>query len=203
MEKQIPQHRLALFCSGSGSNAQAIIDFFHGHQSIAVCCLLANRADAFALERAKTAGIPTLVFNREEWRESEVVDGFLRSQGATCLVLAGFLWLVPQRLLAQYPGFVLNIHPALLPSFGGKGMWGHHVHQAVSEAGVSETGITIHLADAAYDEGQILHQERVPIVPNCAPELVEAAIRPLELAHYAPTIERYLLGKAANRGKMQ
>ena len=184
-------HRLALFCSGSGTNAQAIIDYFARHPRIEVACLLANSPKAFALERARAAGIPTLVFDRPGFYETEEVDAFLRRQRVTCLVLAGFLWLVPPRLLAQYPGRVVNVHPALLPDFGGAGMYGRRVHEAVAEAGREESGITVHLADEAYDRGRILFQERVA-VDGLDAAGIETAVRALELAHYARAIEMYL-----------
>ena len=167
--------------------------YFGGHKQIRVACLLANRADAYALERAKKFAVPTYIFDKDTFVHSDDVDVFLMDHGVTSIVLAGFLWLIPARLLAKFPRRVINIHPALLPAFGGKGMWGHHVHQAVSHASVGESGITIHLADGAYDEGQILRQVRVQIAPFSTPAIVEAAIRPLELAYYAPTIEQYLL----------
>jgi phosphoribosylglycinamide formyltransferase-1 len=191
--------KLALFCSGSGTNAQAIIHFFSGHPTIQVCCLLANTHKAYALERAHLAGLPTHVFSRESFRNTQEVDDFLHSHGATCLVLAGFLWLVPERLLQQYPAKVINIHPALLPDFGGPGMYGHHVHQAVAAAKVPESGITIHLADEAYDRGKILTQVRTPLAPNATPTDIENAVRALELQHYARSIEAYLTALTEQR----
>ncbi len=184
--------RLALFCSGSGTNAQAIIDHFAGHPTIRVGCLLANKADAFALERARKAGIPTLVFDKAMLNEQTAVDAFLAEHGTTCLVLAGFLWLVPARLLRRYPGRVLNIHPALLPDFGGPGMYGHRVHAAVAAAGRPESGITIHLADEVYDRGQVLFQARTPLAPGATAAEIEAQVRALELQHYPTVIEQFL-----------
>lgn len=186
--------RLALFCSGGGTNAQAIIDYFRHNERISVCCLLANRPDAYALERARKEGIPTMAFDKATLNDTTKVDRFLAANGATALVLAGFLWLVPQRLLAAYPGRVVNIHPALLPDFGGKGMYGRRVHEAVSQSGRTETGITIHLADAEYDKGGILHQEKTAIAPGEAPERIEEKIHPLEWHHYPRVIEQWLDG---------
>lgn len=188
--------RLALFCSGSGTNAQAIIDHFSGHPQVEVACLVANNPRAYALQRADDAGIPSMVFDRALFYESDAVDRFLQEQGVTCLVLAGFLWLVPERLLKQYPGRVLNIHPALLPDFGGMGMYGHRVHKAVAEAGRKESGITIHLADEAYDRGRILRQVHVDLPPKASPAIIEALVRQLELEHYPRAIEAYLASLA-------
>jgi len=185
---------LALFCSGSGSNAQAILDYFASHSAIRVCCLVANSPKAYALERAKAAGVPTLTFTRQQLYDTDELDVFLHAHKATTLVLAGFLWLVPERLLRQYPGRVINIHPALLPAFGGPGMYGQRVHQAVAAAGVAESGITIHLADEVYDRGAILRQVATPLPSGATPAQIEAAVRALELTHYAQALEAYLVG---------
>jgi len=184
--------RLALFCSGSGTNAQAIMDHFAGNPTVQIACLVANTPKAYALERAKLAGIPTLVFSKDQFHNTAFVDDFLHKQGVTFLVLAGFLWLVPQRLLSQYPKRVLNIHPALLPDFGGAGMYGKHVHNAVAAAGHTVSGITIHLADEAYDRGEILAQHTVALPENASAETIETEVRALELEHYPRTIEAYL-----------
>jgi phosphoribosylglycinamide formyltransferase-1 len=183
--------KLALFCSGSGTNAQAILDYFAGHAHIQVACLVANNPRAYALDRAQQAGVPCQSFSRSQFYDTDQVDTFLSQHRATAIILAGFLWLVPPRLLAQYPARVLNIHPALLPAFGGPGMYGHHVHEAVAAAQAPESGITIHLADEAYDRGRILHQARVPLAAGSTPTQIESAVRALELQHYAPAIEAY------------
>ena len=193
--------RLALFCSGSGTNAQAIMDHFASHPTIRVGCLVANKPDAYALERARRAGIPTMVFDKAMLNEQTVVDAFLARHGTTCLVLAGFLWLVPARLLRQFPGRVLNIHPALLPDFGGPSMYGHRVHAAVAAAGRAESGITIHLADEVYDRGRILFQARTSLAPGAAPAQIEAQVRALELQYFPGVIEQFLQAEGPGHGQ--
>ena len=166
---------------------------FDGHPHITVACLLSNRPQAFALERARKRGVPTHTFTRQELNETNSVDQFLAEQGVTCVVLAGFLLLMPPRLLGQFPRRVLNVHPALLPAFGGPGMYGHHVHEAVSVSGKTESGITIHLADEVYDHGQILAQFKTTFPAYTPAPEIEAKVRQLELEHYGPVIEEYLL----------
>ena len=165
---------------------------FAGHPHIQVACLLSNRAGAYALERARQHGVPTLVFNRHTLNETETVDHYLAQMGVTAIALAGFLLLMPPRLLAKFAQRVLNLHPALLPAFGGPGMYGHAVHEAVSASGRAEAGITIHLADEVYDHGRILASYRLPIAPYSPPAAIEALVRELELAHYGEVIEQYL-----------
>ena len=161
MNTQTPKHlntRLAIFASGSGTNAEEIMKRFQHHASIEVVLLLSNNAQAYALERAKKFNIPTKVFNRSIFRESEEVLIWLKEKNVTHIVLAGFMWLVPDYLTKSFSGKIINIHPALLPKFGGKGMYGMHVHEAVKAAGEKETGITIHEVNERYDEGEILFQ---------------------------------------------
>lgn len=185
--------RLAIFASGSGSNAEKIFEYFKNHPDISVELLLSNNSKAFALTRAEKYGVPTLVFSREEFYESEQVSEYLKHKGITHIILAGFMWLVPQHLLKEYPNHILNIHPALLPKYGGKGMYGMHVHRAVLAAGESETGITIHLVNEQYDEGKILFQARCPINPNYTAEEVAEKIHLLEYQHYPKVIEEFVL----------
>ena len=147
------QARLAIFISGSGSNAEAIFQHFQTHPSIKVELLLSNNADAFGLERAKKFSIQTKVFIREQFRESEEVLQWLKEAEITHIVLAGFLWLIPSYLIKAFRHRIINIHPALLPKFGGKGMYGMKVHEAVRSSEDSQTGITIHEVDEKYDEG--------------------------------------------------
>src|SRR6186713_42141 len=150
--------RLAIFASGSGTNAEAIMNHFKQHASAKVVLLLSNNPEAFALERAKKFDVPTKVFTRQQWKESEVVLEWLAQKEVTHVILAGFLWLVPQYLIQAYPNKIINIHPALLPKFGGKGMYGMKVHESVKSTGEKETGITIHVVNQHYDEGEILFQ---------------------------------------------
>ncbi len=190
----MPAHRLALFCSGAGSNARRLMERFAHHPEIEVACLLCNRTDAGALAHAAEFGVPSLTFTRTDFQPGGPVEGFLHDHGVNCVVLAGFLWLVPQWLIRAYSHKVINVHPALLPRFGGKGMYGHFVHEAVSEAGTNETGITVHLADEEFDRGTILLQARVGIRPGESPAQIEAAVRRLELENFGLAIELYLSG---------
>lgn len=183
---------LAIFASGSGTNAEAIMKHFRHHKTIQVGALLSNKPDAYALERARKFNVPTFVFNRKQFYESDEVLTWLQLHHITHLVLAGFLWLVPQSLIHAYPGRIINIHPALLPRYGGKGMYGMQVHRAVKEAGEKETGITIHLVNEKYDEGKILLQARVQLDGTETPEQIAAKVHELEYRHYPDVIEKWV-----------
>lgn len=187
-----PLWRIAIFASGSGTNAEAIMKHFRHHQKIEVSALLSNRPDAYALERARNFNVPTLVFNRKQFYETGEVLTWLQQRQITHIVLAGFLWLVPASLIQAYPGRIINIHPALLPKYGGKGMYGLHVHRAVKEAGETETGITIHLVNEKYDEGQILLQARIQLQGTETPEQIAEKVHELEYRHYPDVIEKWV-----------
>ena len=185
--------QLAIFCSGGGSNAKAIIDYFHGHSEIRVALMVVNKPNIGAIRHAEAAGIPWVYFNRDQfYHQPQEVMAQLHSAGIDCLILAGFLWLVPEYLLNAYPDRVINIHPALLPKFGGKGMHGLNVHKAVKESGEVVTGITIHLCNKVYDEGKNLFQAEVSVNEQDSPEDIARKVLSLEHQHYAPVIERYL-----------
>jgi len=185
--------KLAIFASGSGSNAEAIMKYFLHHPQIKVALLLSNNAEAFALERAKRFHVPTRVFNKSQFRESDEVVRWLKESNITHLVLAGFLWLLPESLIQSFPERIVNIHPSLLPKFGGKGMYGMKVHQAVKEAGEVQIGITIHEVNAKYDDGKILLQASCEVVPTDTPETIAAKVNALEYEHFPKTIERWAL----------
>ncbi|MCU0398002.1 MAG: phosphoribosylglycinamide formyltransferase [Cyclobacteriaceae bacterium] len=185
--------RIAIFASGSGTNAEEIFKFFKGHPRIEVVTLLSNNPQAYALERAKKYGVPTLVFDRKEFRESSLVSDWLKQHQVTHLVLAGFLWLIPENLIRAYSGKIINIHPALLPKFGGKGMYGMKVHEAVKAAGETETGITIHEVNEHYDEGRILFKAICPVKSEDSPEDIAKKVHQLEYAHYPSLIEQWIL----------
>lgn len=155
--------KLVLFASGSGSNVERIVDYFKEDTEVAISCVLTNKKDAKVLDRCKRLEIPALYFNRVAFYDSNTILDFLGSQAPDLIVLAGFLLKVPQNLIAQFPDKIINIHPSLLPKFGGKGMFGNHVHQAVKDNGELETGITIHYVNEHYDEGGIIHQANVAI----------------------------------------
>lgn len=184
--------RIAIFSSGNGTNAEAIMRFFQHHRIIAVVMLLSNNAQAQALQRAGKFGVETKTFNRTQFRESDEVLHWLAEKNVTHIVLAGFMWLVPDSLTKKYPEKIVNIHPALLPKFAGKGMYGMFVHEAVKAAGETETGITIHEVNEHYDEGKILFQASCAITATDTPEIIADKVHQLEYAHYPRVIERWI-----------
>jgi phosphoribosylglycinamide formyltransferase-1 len=187
------QTNIAIFCSGSGSNAQKIIEYFEGHPTIKVSVLMANQPEAYALERASKLGVPTFVFDREDFYRSDRVLEELRRLDIQWIVLAGFLWLVPENLIGAYPNRILNIHPALLPNYGGKGMYGMNVHRAVVENKEKLSGITIHFVNPHYDEGNIIFQASCLLEKTDTPEVVAQKVQVLEHAHFARVVEETIL----------
>ncbi len=187
---------IAIFASGSGSNAQVLMDYFSENPAGEIRLLVSNNPDAYALQRAQVAGIPTLVIDRPGFYNNyHALLNKLNEFEIDAIVLAGFLWLVPEWLLNAWPNRVINIHPALLPLFGGKGMHGNNVHKAVKEAGVIETGITIHLCNKEYDKGAVLFQAKCPVHPFDSPEDIARRVLELEHKHFAPTVESWLESK--------
>lgn len=187
--------RLAVFCSGSGSNAAAIINYFNANLSVKVSLLVGSKPNIGALDHAMKAKITTAIISYIDIRDRKAVLELLSLHQITHIVLAGWLVLIPKFLVEAFEGRIINIHPSLLPAFGGKGMHGHHVHEAVSYAGVTTTGCTIHLVNEKYDEGKILFQQVIGIEPNEAPELIAKKVLKQEHNHYAPTIERWVKGE--------
>lgn len=185
-------NNIAIFASGSGSNAEQIIQHFSGGSLAQVKVILSNNPKAFVLERAKMLDVPSLVFKRQQFYETDQIVDFLKSLGINLIVLAGFMWLVPSNLLKAYQGKIVNIHPALLPAFGGKGMYGHHVHEAVIASNARKSGITIHLVDEVYDHGEILFQAECEVFPTDNAESLANRIHQLEHQHYPQQIERFL-----------
>jgi phosphoribosylglycinamide formyltransferase-1 len=184
------RHQLAIFASGTGSNARKIIEYFKDHPVIRVALVVSNKPDAPVLAMAQSHQIETLVINRKSFYESEDILGTLREHQVDLVILAGFLWLVPAYLIRAFPRRIINIHPALLPRYGGKGMYGHHVHQAVWEAREPESGITIHYANEHYDEGDIIFQIKCVLAPEDSPEDIAKKVLELEHYYYARVIER-------------
>lgn len=184
--------RIAVFASGDGSNAEEIFKYFRDHPSIEVVLLLSNNPAANVLIRAQKFGIPFKVFSKKEFIESEVVLHWLKEKQVTHLVLAGFLWLVPRYLIKAFHQSIVNIHPALLPKFGGRGMYGIKVHEAVKQSGEKETGITIHLVNEKYDDGQVLFQSKCDIDPSDTPGLIAKKVHKLEYAAYSKIIEKWI-----------
>ncbi len=185
--------KLAIFASGSGTNAEEIFKYFQDHPTIEIVLLLSNKPDAYALERAKKFKIPTHVFSKAQFQD-ETVLGWLKDAGITHIVLAGFLWLIPEYLIKKFPNRIVNIHPALLPKYGGKGMYGAKVHEAVKASGDAETGITIHLVNEVYDEGKILFQASCEVGENDSQDDIAQKIHQLEHKHFPKVIEDWVLG---------
>lgn len=187
--------RLAVFASGAGSNAKRLIDYFSGNKDISVALLVSNRKEAGALEIARKAGIPAISFTKEEFYNSSTVIEKLTTEKIDFIVLAGFLIKVPDNILKAYENKIINIHPALLPDFGGKGMYGLNVHKAVIESEKKESGITIHLVNEHYDEGRILFQAKCPVLENDTPEMLASRVQELEHKHFAEVVQNFIFGK--------
>lgn len=181
--------RIAIFASGSGSNAEKLMQYFSNSPEIEVGALLSNNPNAFALERAKRHGVETFVFNKETFVKSTAVLDYLREEKIDWIILAGFLWLIPEYLIKAFPCRMVNIHPALLPAYGGKGMYGMFVHEAVIKAREKQSGITIHLIDEKYDEGPILFQAVCKIEESDTPEILAHKVQLLEHEHFPRVIE--------------
>lgn len=197
MEKIVPN--IVVFASGSGTNAENIINWAKDHKTYRVTAVLCNRKDAFVLTRAERLGVPHYTFTASEFRSNTLVykgenrklTDVLHELGTDFVILAGFLLKVPEYLIAEWPERILNIHPALLPSYGGKGMYGEHVHKAVIAAGEKESGITIHVVDNQYDHGKTIYQARCTVSPEDTPETLFAKVHELERA-YPEVIEGYI-----------
>ncbi len=183
---------IVLFASGSGSNAQQIMAYFKDHPQVKVVALFSNKPDAYALKRAEASDIPAFSFTREEYQNGVLLNQ-VQSFKPDLLVLAGFLWLIPLDFLQAFPNKIINIHPALLPKYGGKGMHGLHVHQAVIEAQEKESGITIHYVNEHYDQGASIYQHTCPVNPTDTPEQLAARVLELEHAYLPKVIEELLL----------
>jgi phosphoribosylglycinamide formyltransferase-1 len=188
-------YNLAIFASGSGTNARNIAEYFSGHPEIRVALILSNKPDAYVLERARLLNIPTCIFDRRTFYETAEVLEVLKRYEIGLVILAGFLWLIPDYILKAYPSKVINIHPALLPKFGGKGKYGEKVHQAVIAAGEKQTGISIHYVNDFYDEGQIIFQDSFEILPGDTAESIAKRVHELEYRHFPRVIEEVILGR--------
>jgi phosphoribosylglycinamide formyltransferase-1 len=187
---------ILLFASGSGSNAENICRYFEHHPTITVAALFCNKPDAAVIGKMKPFGIPVHLINRQAFNDPEPLLQVMKSYRPAAIVLAGFLWLVPQWMTRAFPGKIINIHPALLPKFGGKGMYGDHVHRAVLDADETEHGITIHFVNEQYDEGEPLFQEKFTLTGTEDLQAVKAQISALELAHFPRVIEKLLQTQA-------
>ncbi len=185
--------KLALFASGTGSNVRNLHTWFRDRPDVQIALLVCNRPDAPVVTFAREAGIPVRIVTREEWSSPEGLVEELQQAGLTGIVLAGFLWLIPEALIQAFPNRILNLHPALLPKYGGKGMYGMRVHEAVLEAGEKESGITVHYVNGRYDEGAILFQARCPVLSGDTPESLADRIHQLEHQWLPVVIDKLLL----------
>jgi len=181
---------IAIFVSGSGTNCENIIRYFQDSEQVKTVLVVSNRADAYALERARRLDVPAVVVPKAQLADQAIMLPLLRQYAVEFIVLAGFLPMVPDYLIDAYPRRIVNIHPALLPRHGGKGMWGHHVHEAVYAAHDTETGITIHYVTPVCDGGEIIAQFRTSLSPEDTPEVIAAKVHELEMAYYPQVLER-------------
>jgi phosphoribosylglycinamide formyltransferase-1 len=183
---------IAIFASGEGTNAQRIIDFFKNSEMVNVTLVVSNKEKANVLNRAKAASIETYLLNKSNFLESDSTIQFLKSKNIDLIVLAGFLWMIPENLVKAFPNKIINIHPALLPKFGGKGMYGMNVHRAVIEAKEKQSGISIHFVNEHYDEGEIISQHTCAVSENDTPESLAGKIHDLEYEFFPKAIEKVL-----------
>lgn len=186
---------IAVFASGTGTNAQKIIDFFRQHPTIQVALIVSNKPDAGVLKIAGKEKIPTLIIKKEPFFNGNGYVDELANHGIQWIILAGFLWKIPVPLLKAFPNRIVNIHPALLPKYGGKGMYGHFVHEAVLAAQEKETGITIHYVDDQFDHGATIFRQSCPVEPNDTPEDLAKKVQALEHKHYPEVIESVIEGR--------
>jgi len=184
--------KLALFASGYGTNVQQIMDYFKDSNNIKIDVVIVNKKDSYARERAKNMGVDNLYFNRDDFYNSDKVLEELKKREIDMIVLAGFLLLIPQNLIYNFPNAIINIHPALLPKYGGKGMYGHFVHETVIANKEKESGITIHYVNDRYDEGQTIFQAKCEVSPNDTPDDLAAKIHLLEKEYFPKVIESIL-----------
>lgn len=183
--------KIALFASGSGTNAQNIIEYFSDNEQVKVDSLWSNKPTAFALKRAEKLNIETFVLTREQFYQSDEIVERLKKRRVDLIVLAGFLWLIPKNLIDNFT--IINIHPALLPKYGGKGMYGMNVHRAVIDSGDSESGISIHFVNEKFDEGEVIFQARCPVFPDDTPEKLAERVHQLEYSHFPRVIENLIV----------
>lgn len=184
--------RIAIFASGSGSNAENIAHYFSGSNDVEISLIVTNNPQAGVIQRARKLHIPVVVFDRKTFYESERILELLLNQGIDLIVLAGFMMLIPASLVAAFPSRMVNIHPALLPKYGGKGMYGHFVHEAVVAAGETESGITIHFVNEFYDEGNVIAQFPCTLSTGDTPEDVATKVQKLEHEHFPKIVEEVL-----------
>lgn len=186
---------IAIFASGTGSNARKIVEHFQSSADIKVSLIVSNKSTAPVLQMAADYEIPTLVLKRQEFYETENILKKLHAYNVDYLILAGFLWLIPKYLVQSFENQIVNIHPALLPKYGGAGMYGMNVHRAVKAAGETESGMTIHFVNEKYDEGAIFFQAKCLLEENDTPEDIASKVLALEHEYFPKVIESIILGK--------
>jgi len=190
--------RIAVFASGSGSNAQRIAEYFAGKGILEISAIYCNNPDAYVLQRAKLLEIPSVLFNRDTFYKSDEILNDLKSKKVDWIVLAGFLWLIPESIIKAFPQRIINIHPALLPAYGGKGMYGMKVHETIVAAGDKQSGITIHHVNSYYDEGDIIFQATCQVHAGDTAEMLAAKIHELEYEHFPVVIAKLVDGGGEN-----
>ena len=183
---------IAIFLSGSGSNCENLIRYFSGSERVCCALVVSNKAEAYGLERASRLGVPTAVVPKAQLADSTVVLPLLQQYDICFIVLAGFLPLVPDYLIEAFPRRIVNLHPALLPKYGGKGMWGHHVHEAVKAAGETETGMTVHYVTPVCDSGEIIAQYRTSLSPDDSADDIAEKEHALEMQYFPQVVERVI-----------
>lgn len=183
---------VAIFVSGSGTNCENIIRYFKDSEEVKISLVLSNKADAYALVRAKNLNVPTAIMNKNDFNDREKMMTLMKEYEIEFIVLAGFLLIVPDFLIEAYDRRMINIHPALLPKYGGKGMWGHHVHEAIKAAGETETGMTVHWVSDVCDGGEIIAQFSTPLSPEDTPEDIAHKEHLLEMEHFPRVIEEII-----------
>ena len=183
---------VAVFVSGGGTNCENLITYFKDSEQVNIALVISNKADAYALVRAERHGVPTAVVPKVELHDEQKVLSLLRNYDIQFIVLAGFLPLIPDFLIDAYPRRIVNLHPALLPKFGGKGMWGHHVHEAVKAAGETETGMTVHYVTPVCDGGEIIAQFRTVLSPDDSVDDIAEKEHLLEMQYFPKVVEKVL-----------
>jgi phosphoribosylglycinamide formyltransferase 1 len=187
-----PKYNVAILASGSGTNAENLVNYFRKSTDIAVSVIISNKSDAFVLQRAARLEVPSEVISGKQWQDISSVSQIFDKYRVDFLILAGYLLLIPSWVVAKYPGKIINVHPALLPKYGGKGMYGDFVHNAVIDAGDDKSGITIHLVNEHYDEGDIIFQKECPVFENDTPETLAQRIHQLEYQYFPEVVEKVI-----------
>ncbi|MBN1464071.1 MAG: phosphoribosylglycinamide formyltransferase [Paludibacteraceae bacterium] len=191
--------KIAIFASGSGSNAENLIHYFKQSKHVNIVLILSNKPDAFVHKRAKKLHIPSISFTKNQFSESDYILKLLQEKKIDLIILAGFLLKVPTNLIHAYPNRIINIHPALLPKYGGKGMYGQYVHEAVVAHNEKETGITIHYVNEHYDEGTIIFQAKCAVLPTDTADDVAKRVHQLEYEHFPKVVEKFIQEKLNNK----